>query len=174
MQFCIEEAFLLVDPTTGQPVEVNCVPLAGGSSDEGDADSFAFHTVEEAFEALLENRMSVRAAATAASATANGLDLTSVLAPADAPCAAATGTEGPALHTHLPAPTSEERIQVMNYLRRWLPILMALGANSPPWDGEDPGFASWPTIRNRTLPVHGVPSHLFWAPGSHRYAEAWK
>lgn len=56
-------------------------------------------------------------------------------------------------HVHASVPDPEVAIRVMNGARRWVPCLVALGANSPFWEGQDTGFASyryevwarWPT-----------------------------
>lgn len=46
---------------------------------------------------------------------------------------------------------------VLNRIRPWLPVLVALGANSPLWDGGDTGFASWRTVVFDRWPVSGPP-----------------
>lgn len=46
-------------------------------------------------------------------------------------------------HVHVDMPDRELGVQVMNHVRRWLPALQALTANSPYWEGEDTGYASY-------------------------------
>lgn len=46
-------------------------------------------------------------------------------------------------HVHVDMPDREMGVQVMNHVRRWLPALQALTANSPYWQGEDTGYASY-------------------------------
>lgn len=46
-------------------------------------------------------------------------------------------------HVHVDMPDRELGVQVMNHARRWLPSLQALTANSPYWEGEDTGYASY-------------------------------
>ena len=48
-------------------------------------------------------------------------------------------------------------VRALNGLRPWLPVLVALGANSPVWQGADTGFASWRTIQYRRWLVNGIP-----------------
>jgi carboxylate-amine ligase len=43
-------------------------------------------------------------------------------------------------------PSREAGIVSLNYLRRWLPTLLAMSANSPFWCGQDTGFSSWRAI----------------------------
>jgi carboxylate-amine ligase len=47
-----------------------------------------------------------------------------------------------ALHVHVSAPDAETAVRMFSGLRRWLPLLQALAANSPFWFGEDSGLAS--------------------------------
>ncbi|MDN6169230.1 MAG: glutamate-cysteine ligase family protein [Micrococcaceae bacterium] len=167
MKFGIEEDLLCVDPATGRRVETGD-PGTGSEADEAEPDSFIFRTGAEALEALLEDRRALGALAADGGAIATGFGLVPALSPAADPCAPSTGREGGALRIHLPVPTPEEGVQVMNHLRRWMPVLMALGANSPLWNTADTGYASWRTLRNRTLPVHGIPPHFF---GARDYTE---
>jgi len=56
-------------------------------------------------------------------------------------------------HVHVEVSSDEEAVIVLDGIRIWLPILLALSANSPFWNGRDTGFASyrsqvwsrWPT-----------------------------
>jgi carboxylate-amine ligase len=54
-------------------------------------------------------------------------------------------------------PDRDAGVAVLDRLRPWLPVLVALGANSPYWDGADTGFASWRTIVFGRWPVSGPP-----------------
>lgn len=168
MQFGVEEDFLLVDPGTGQPLDAETTSFLEATARESDSDSTVFQTGDEALASLLQNRESVRAAALNAGGTAVGIGLAPALISTEGLGVPTSGQEGGVLRIHLPTPTPEEGIKVMNLLRRWLPILTGLGANSPVWGGRDTGFASWRTIANRTLPVHGIPPHFF---GSRDYDE---
>jgi carboxylate-amine ligase len=61
------------------------------------------------------------------------------------------------LHVHVGVADEEDRVRVLNGIRPWLPVLTALTANSPFWDGDDSGFASWRTIHFARWPVSGPP-----------------
>ncbi|KAA8881885.1 YbdK family carboxylate-amine ligase [Nocardia colli] len=60
-------------------------------------------------------------------------------------------------HIHVAIPDRETAVQVGNYLRPWLPTLLALTANSALYRGVDTGFASWRNILLRRWPVCGPP-----------------
>ncbi|MHA6758371.1 carboxylate-amine ligase [Streptacidiphilus sp. PAMC 29251] len=61
------------------------------------------------------------------------------------------------MHVHVAVPDPEHGVAALNRIRRWLPVLVALGANSPFWDGGDTGFASWRTLLFDRWPVSGPP-----------------
>ncbi|MFJ8741226.1 glutamate--cysteine ligase [Embleya sp. NPDC127516] len=61
------------------------------------------------------------------------------------------------MHVHVAVPDRETGVQVVNRIRPWLPVLVAMGANSPLWQGLDTGFASWRTIHYARWPVEGQP-----------------
>ena len=46
-------------------------------------------------------------------------------------------------HVHVSIEDDEEGVAVLNRIRPWLPVLTALTANSPFWQGRDTGFASF-------------------------------
>lgn len=48
-------------------------------------------------------------------------------------------------HVHVSVESDEEGVAVLDRIRVWMPVLLALSANSPFWDGEDSGFASYRT-----------------------------
>ncbi len=60
-------------------------------------------------------------------------------------------------HVHAGIDDVDERIDVMNRVRAWLPVLLALSANSPFWAGADTGYASYRTVMFRRWPTTGVP-----------------
>lgn len=61
------------------------------------------------------------------------------------------------MHVHVAIPDRESGVAALNRLRPWLPVLLALGANSPLWDGRETGFASWRTLVFGRWPVSGAP-----------------
>src|SRR3954471_6222754 len=64
------------------------------------------------------------------------------------------------LHVHVAVPTPAHGVEVLNRLRPDLPLLLAMSANSPYWQGRDSGFASWRTVHYRRWPVAGPPPHF--------------
>jgi gamma-glutamyl:cysteine ligase YbdK (ATP-grasp superfamily) len=53
--------------------------------------------------------------------------------------------------------TQVETVEVSNRIRPWLPVLLAMAANSPYWRGKDTGYASWRSILwSRWPPVRGL------------------
>lgn len=61
------------------------------------------------------------------------------------------------LHVHVGMPDPETAIRAFNALRRHLPLLQALGANSPFRHGRDTGLASAREVAMRGWPRSGVP-----------------
>jgi carboxylate-amine ligase len=62
-----------------------------------------------------------------------------------------------ALHVHVGVPDDETTIRVFNGLRRHLPLLIGLTANSPWWFGRDSGLASARWALVRSYPGRGIP-----------------
>ncbi|MFJ9556101.1 glutamate--cysteine ligase [Nocardiopsis sp. NPDC101807] len=63
-------------------------------------------------------------------------------------------------HVHVGIPDRETAVAVSDHLRRWLPFLVALSANSPFHAGADTGYASWRSITWNRLPSAGPPPML--------------
>jgi glutamate---cysteine ligase / carboxylate-amine ligase len=61
------------------------------------------------------------------------------------------------MHVHVAVPDRDRGIAVLNRIRGWLPVLVAMGSNSPFWDGSDTRFASWRTVVFGRWPVSGPP-----------------
>jgi carboxylate-amine ligase len=47
------------------------------------------------------------------------------------------------MHVHIDVSDDDEAVGVLDRMRPWLPVLLAVSANSPFWMGEDTGYASW-------------------------------
>ena len=63
-------------------------------------------------------------------------------------------------HVHVSVTSADEAVGVLDRIRVWLPSLLALSANSPYWQGQDTGYASF---RERAIggwPVSG-PTEVF-------------
>jgi glutamate---cysteine ligase / carboxylate-amine ligase len=59
------------------------------------------------------------------------------------------------VHVHVGMPDAETAIAAFNGMRKWLPLLQALAANSPFWHGQDSGLASARTVRIHDVPRSG-------------------
>ena len=64
------------------------------------------------------------------------------------------------LHVHVGMPDGEAAIRAFNGLRRHLPLLQGLSANSPWWYGMDSGLASGRWALTRPYPGRGIPRAL--------------
>jgi glutamate---cysteine ligase / carboxylate-amine ligase len=62
-----------------------------------------------------------------------------------------------ALHVHVGVPDAESAIRLLNRMRTHLPLLLALSANSPFWQGRDTGLASARTPLFQAFPRVGAP-----------------
>ncbi len=62
-----------------------------------------------------------------------------------------------ALHVHVGMPDADTMIRVFNGMRRHLPLLIGLAANSPWWFGRDSGLASARRAVVRPYPGRGIP-----------------
>ncbi|NUO98316.1 MAG: glutamate--cysteine ligase [Nonomuraea sp.] len=63
-------------------------------------------------------------------------------------------------HVHIHVPDREHAVLVCNHLRPWLPVLIALMANSPFWAGRDTGYAGWRILAWAKWPVAGPPPYF--------------
>ncbi|MFI9005669.1 glutamate--cysteine ligase [Actinosynnema sp. NPDC053489] len=180
----VEEEFLVVDPTGGAPVPVarEVVDLAtrlGGDLQpeltrvQVESNTPVCRTVREARGHLLAARSVAGAAALQAGARllAVGVPLTG---PTGQPIndtdryrrigedygllAAEHGVCG--CHVHVAVPDRETAVQVCNHLRPWLPVLLALTANSPVHQGVDTGYASWRSVLTGRWPCSGAPPYF--------------
>jgi glutamate---cysteine ligase / carboxylate-amine ligase len=62
-----------------------------------------------------------------------------------------------ATHVHIGVPTPRAAVGLMNRLRAHLPLVLALAANSPFWQGRPTGFASTRTTLFDAFPRSGMP-----------------
>jgi carboxylate-amine ligase len=66
-------------------------------------------------------------------------------------------------HVHVQVDSDEEAIGVLDQIRPWLSVLLAVSANSPFWHGADSGYASYGTQVWSRWPSAG-PTDLFGTP----------
>ena len=180
----VEEEFLLVDPTSGEPVGLNTVV----------AERAAMHDVKLQLElttcqvettsavhthcAALREQLSRLRRVTAEAAEASGARMIAVALPPTVPhqypitatpryrriaerfgmIAHEQGICG--CHVHVAVPTRAAAIQVSNRLRGWLPLLLALTANSAIYRNTDTGYASWRSVLWARWPSAGPPPYF--------------
>jgi glutamate---cysteine ligase / carboxylate-amine ligase len=63
-------------------------------------------------------------------------------------------------HVHVAVDSPDEGVAVLDRIRIWLPTLIALSANSPFWQGQDTGYASFRYQVWRRWPTAG-PTEIF-------------
>ena len=63
-------------------------------------------------------------------------------------------------HVHVDVPDRDAAIAVSNRLRPWLPLLLALTANSAVYRNADTGHASWRSVLWARWPSAGPPPHF--------------
>jgi glutamate---cysteine ligase / carboxylate-amine ligase len=61
------------------------------------------------------------------------------------------------LHVHVAVPNPEQAVRAYNRVRAHLPMLLALSANSPFWQGRDTGLCSMRTPLFQAFPRVGIP-----------------
>ncbi len=64
------------------------------------------------------------------------------------------------MHVHVAVASRDEGIAVVDRIRPWLSVLLAMSANSPFHDGVDTGYASYRAILQEMWPTNG-PTELF-------------
>ncbi|WP_426244409.1 carboxylate-amine ligase [Nocardioides sp. LHG3406-4] len=72
-------------------------------------------------------------------------------------------------HVHVSVESDEEGVAVLDRIRGWLPVLVALSANSPYWQGLDTGYASFRSQVWRRWPSAG-PTEVFGSAETYRGA----
>lgn len=182
--FGVEEEFLLVDPITGRPAS-RATETARQAALRGVDVQLEFTTsqVETATgkadtSCQLREEISLLRAAAAESARATGSLLLAVALPPvlDGPIGL---TETPryrrmvddlgavadergycGCHVHVEIPSRDAAIAVSNWLRPWLPAMLALTANSAIYRGADTRHASWRHMLWSRWPSAGPPPYF--------------
>ena len=177
----VEEEFLLADPASGEPVAVN-ETVAGHAAERGvklqlELTSCQVETTTDVVGGSRELGDQLRRLRriAAEAAEAGGARLLAVGLPPTVPhefpitdtpryrqiadrfgmIAHEQGICG--AHVHVAVPTREAAIQVSNRLRPWLPLLLALTANSAVYRNTDTGYASWRSVLWARWPSAGPP-----------------
>ncbi len=180
----VEEEFLLVDPDTGQPVARNESVARHASARGVDLQLELTSCQVETTTDVADSSEQLRAQLTrlrnvaAESAEADGARLLAVGLPPTVPhefpitdnpryrdiaerfgmIAHEQGICG--AHVHVAVPDRDAAIRVSNRMRPWLPLLLALTANSAVYRNADTGYASWRSILWQRWPSAGPPPHF--------------
>ena len=72
-----------------------------------------------------------------------------------------------ALHVHVEVADDAEGVAVIDRVRPWIPVLVAISANSPYWRGHDSGYHSWRSVIWNMWPTGG-PAELFGDAATYR------
>jgi glutamate---cysteine ligase / carboxylate-amine ligase len=179
----VEEEYLLVDPVSRAPCSAAEAVVAGARAGLGDAVTGEFTQFQIEVRtrpcvdavALRKELVGLRAA-TVKAAAAEGVRLCASGTPVIAACGPPAVGDNPryragvgqyramlddfavcAQHVHVHLPDRERAVMVGNHLRPWLPLLVALSANSPFHHGVDTGYADWRTVIRSRFPCLGPP-----------------
>ena len=165
----VEEELLLVDPETGEPQALSAAVLARAAQDEPGQEVFEkeLHNQMVEFATHPQSGMDelraeiVRCRKEAARLAGDSGCAVVSLATSPLPVSPAVGVGrryqwmadqyGIATreqlvmgcHVHVSVESDEEGVAVVDRLRPWLPVLRAISANSPFWQGEDTGYNSY-------------------------------
>jgi len=75
-------------------------------------------------------------------------------------------------HVHVGVESPEEGVAVLDRIRPWLPVLLAISANSPYWQGQDTGYASFRSQAWNRFPSAGPTDAFGSVEGYRSYADA--
>lgn len=178
----VEEEYLLLDRFSGLPVpradEVRAAAGLAPLMDEREVRSELLQAqvevatpvgtgLQEVGGHLLRLRLALGAAGCRLAACAAPPDRAKAPAPVtEEPRYLAVNAQTPQLvaeqlvngmHVHVAVPSPEVGLSALNRIRVWLPVLGAMSANPPLWDGQDAGFASRRTVIFGRWPVSGPP-----------------
>ena len=181
----VEEEYFLVDSQTRMPEPAGARVARLASETLGDLVSGEFTQYQIEVKTppcadatqLREQLLRLRSAA-AAAAAAEGLQIYASGTPVVDGCAPGAVGDHPryragvqqyrgmledfaicALHVHVHLPDAEVGALVGNHLRPWLPLLVALSANSPFHQGRDTGYADWRAVIRSRFPCLGPPPY---------------
>ena len=170
----VEEELLLVDPETGAPVAVAGSVLAGADGLEAELQQQQIEIGTEPCQSLTqlaEQLRHWRSEAAAAAGRAGALIVATGTSPLPvvpeltikpryrAMVEAFGLTTAEQLtcgcHVHVGVDSAEEGVAVLDRIRGWLPVILALTVNSPFWQGVDSGYASFRSQAWTRLPTAG-------------------
>jgi carboxylate-amine ligase len=182
--FGVEEEFLLVDPESGEPIAANQVVAQEAKSRGIDLQLELTSCQVETTSQVVNDSAELHAELarlrniTGESASACGARLLAAGLPPSVPhhfpitdtqryraiadnfgmIAHEQGICG--CHVHVAVPDRAVAVQVSNWLRPWLPALVALSANSAIYRSTDSGYASWRSVLWARWPSAGPPPYF--------------
>ena len=163
----VEEELMLVDPATGHLTAVSQAAVQANESEEEVGEELFLQQVETSTPPLLhtaELREAIRAGrrAVGEAAAAAGVRAVAMATPVLGDDESLAVTPSPryrrirqeygelarqalasAMHVHVEVADDEQGVRVLDRISPWLPVLTALSANSPYWNGRDTDHASW-------------------------------
>ncbi|MEU7059457.1 glutamate--cysteine ligase [Streptomyces sp. NPDC046197] len=185
----VEEELLLVDPETGEPRAVSAAVLARAAQVDAAQDVFEkelygqmleFATHPQTDMAKLGEEI-VRCRKEAARHAGQIGCTVAALATSPLPVSPSIGMNDRyqwmagqygiatreqlvcGCHVHVAVESDEEGVAVVDRVRPWLPVLVAISANSPFWQGSDSGYDSYRSRVWGRWPSAG-PTELFGSP----------
>ncbi|MFF9814855.1 glutamate--cysteine ligase [Streptomyces sp. NPDC014006] len=189
----VEEELLLVDPETGDPKALSAAALARAEHEDAGQEVFEKELYDQMLEFatrpqsgmadLYEEIVRCRKEA-ARHAESIGCTV-AALATSPLPVSPAIGMNDRyqwmaeqygiatreqlvcGCHVHVSVDSDEEGVAVVDRIRPWLPVLSALSANSPFWQGRDSGYRSYRSRVWGRWPSAG-PTELFGSVAGYR------
>ncbi|GAB1331269.1 glutamate--cysteine ligase 2 [Streptomyces sennicomposti] len=185
----VEEELLLVDPETGEPKALSAAVLARAEADDADQDVFEKELYGQMLEFATHPQHSmaelgaeiVRCRKEAARHAGEIGCAVAALATSPLPVSPTISINpryqwladqyGIAtreqlvcgMHVHVSVESDEEGVAVLDRIRPWLPVLLAVSANSPFWQGKDTSYDSYRSRVWDRWPSAG-PTELFGSP----------
>jgi glutamate---cysteine ligase / carboxylate-amine ligase len=168
----VEEEFLLIDNETRRPAPIISRVISDATRVEGDRAQKELHRAQieiasdpcASLEQLTDDLSGLRRSMVAAAAQHGASVLATGTYPGEMGPGGrlitaderyeSIGRENSAIateqlicgcHIHVSVRDDDQAVQLMNRVRRWLPCLLALSANSPFWEAADTGYASYRT-----------------------------
>ncbi|MGW8064135.1 glutamate--cysteine ligase 2 [Streptomyces ziwulingensis] len=182
----VEEELLLVDPETGEPRALSAAVLARASLEDAEQDVFEKELHEQMLEFATHPQADmeqlhaeiVRCREEAGRHAGSIGCAVAALATSPLPVTPSIGMNRRydwmadqygvvvheqlvlGCHVHVSVESDEEGVAVIDRVRPWLPVLTALSANSPFWQGRDSSYSSYRSRVWQRWPSAG-PTELF-------------
>ncbi|RST12424.1 YbdK family carboxylate-amine ligase [Streptomyces sp. WAC05374] len=165
----VEEELLLVDGRSGEPRALSTAVLAAARDPHADEEVFESELQRQQLEFATSPQTvmgdlgeEIRRCRAEAARHAEGLNASvAALATSPLPVSPTIGTGERhqwlkehfgltaqeqltcGCHVHVSVESDEEGVAVLDRIRPWLPVLLAMSGNSPFWQGEDSGYSSY-------------------------------